>query len=182
MNKEAIKKKKMKLIEMTDDFCDEFLNDDYKQLCEKLIQKMSRKRNIPFSTGKIENWAASIVYALGQINFLFDKSFTPYACSDDICNYFGTTKSTTSSKAKKIRDMFQISYWDSTFSTNEMSKNDPFKNLVQLTNGLIVPIGVLEELAKNSTKTDDKYNLEFEEKEEQKIRKIQNQKQLDNIY
>jgi Domain of unknown function (DUF6398) len=79
------------------------LDGDYKQLCEKLIRKMSRKRTVPFLSGRMEIWAAAVVYALGSINFLFDKSFEPYATAEDICSYFGTSKSTTSQKSKVIR-------------------------------------------------------------------------------
>jgi len=46
--------------------------EDYKQLSEKLILKMKRKRNVPFMTGRLEIWAGAIIYALGRINFLFD--------------------------------------------------------------------------------------------------------------
>ncbi|MEA1945495.1 MAG: DUF6398 domain-containing protein [Euryarchaeota archaeon] len=126
-----------KLIEMTAGFCDEYLDEDYKQLCEKLIRKMSRKRNVPFLSGRIEIWAAAIVYAIGSINFLFDQSFEPYAGGDDICNYFGTSKSTTSQKAKVIRDMFKLGYWDKEFSTSHMMQSSPFSDLVMV-NGLIV--------------------------------------------
>ena len=108
-------------------------------LCEKLIQKMSRKKNVPFLSGHIEIWAASVIYAIGSINFLFDKSFEPYATSDNICNYFGTSKSTTSQKAKTIRDMFRLGYWDREFSTNDMIESNPFSNLV-IVDGLIVDI------------------------------------------
>ena len=53
-DKDLIQEKKQKLIEMTAKFCNEYLDNDYKQLCEKLIQKMSCKRNVPFLSGKIE--------------------------------------------------------------------------------------------------------------------------------
>ena len=43
-----------KLIQMTNGFCDSYLDEEYKALCEKLIQKMSRKRVVPFLSGKIE--------------------------------------------------------------------------------------------------------------------------------
>lgn len=124
-DKSAIEEKKKMLIEMTARFCDDCLDEDYKQLCEKLIEKMSRKRNVPFLSGKIEIWAAAVVYALGQINFLFDKSFEPYASADEICDYFGATKSTTSQKAKLIRDMFKMGYWDNEFSTTRMMEERP---------------------------------------------------------
>jgi hypothetical protein len=135
--KAIIEEKAQRLIEMTSGFCAEYLDGDYKQLCEKLIQKMSRKRNVPFLSGRIEIWAAAIVYAIGSINFLFDRSFEPYASGDDICNYFGTSKSTTSQKAKVIRDMSKLGYWDKEFSTSYMMQSSPFSNLVMV-NGFIV--------------------------------------------
>src|SRR5437763_17143707 len=109
-----------KLIQMTNGFCDSYLDEEYKALCEKLIRKMSRKRVVPFLSGKIEIWAAGVVYALGGINFLFDKSSTPYATPDDICNYFGTPKITTGQQAKTIREMIQLFYFNSEFPTNEI--------------------------------------------------------------
>lgn len=145
-----------KLIEMTTRFCDEYLDEEYKQLCEKLIRKMSRKQNVPFLSGRIEICATAIVYALGSINFLFDHSFEPYASGDDIGNYFNTSKSTTSQKAKVIRDMFKLGYWDREFSTSHMMQSSPFSNLVMV-NGLIVderslPPEILELIRQKETK------------------------------
>jgi len=136
-DKTAIENKKEQLIEMTEKFCEKYLDEDYKNLSNKLISKMSRKRVVPFMSGKIEVWAAAVIYALGSINFLFDKSFKPYASADDICDYFGTNKSTTSQKAKIIRDMFNMGYFDQEFSTSRMQENDPFSKL-RMVNGFIV--------------------------------------------
>ncbi len=36
---------------------------------------LSRKRPSPLSTGRERSWAVGIIYALGQVNFLFDKGF-----------------------------------------------------------------------------------------------------------
>ena len=136
-NKVLIEEKIQELIEKTAGFCETYLDADYKQLCENLIKKMSRKRNIPFLSGRPEIWAAAIVYAIGSINFLFDKNFKPYATAEDICRYFGTTKSTTSQKAKIIRNMFGLNYWDKEFSTTHMKETNPFSDMVMV-NGLIV--------------------------------------------
>jgi hypothetical protein len=135
--KNIVEAKAQKLVEMTAGFCKERLDEDYRQLCQKLIEKLSRKRNVPFLSGRIEIWAAAIVYSLGSINFLFDQSFEPYATAEDVCNYFGTSKSTTSQKAKVIRDMFKMGYYDQEFSTAHMKENSPFSNLTMV-NGLIV--------------------------------------------
>lgn len=141
-NKAAIEAKKNQLLEMTDSFCDSHLDEDYKRLCVKLIEKMSRKRNVPFLSGRIEIWASAIIYALGSINFLFDRSFEPYVCADDICDYFRSNKSTVSQKAKVIRDMFRMQYYDDNFSTTVMMEKNPFDKLV-VVNGLVVPINSL---------------------------------------
>lgn len=136
--KEIKEEKTQILIEMTASFSNEYLDEDYKELCEKLIRKMSRKRKVPFLSGKIEIWAAAIIHALGSINFLFDNNFEPYASTDDICNFFGTSKSTTSQKAKIIRDMFKMNYYGDEFSTTYMDKNNPFLEMAMI-NELIVP-------------------------------------------
>jgi hypothetical protein len=135
--KKRVEEKGQKLAEMTAAFCREYLDEDYKQLCEKLIMKMSRKRVAPYLSGRIEIWAAAVVYALGSINFLFDKSFKPYATTDEICAFFGTSKSTTSQKAQVIRNLFKMGYYDGEFSTKHMKENNPFANLITV-NGLIV--------------------------------------------
>lgn len=140
-DKATIQEHTEKLIQMTYGFCESYLNEEYKELCEKLILKMSRKRVVPFLSGKIEIWAAGVVYALGGINFLFDKSSKPHASPDDICNYFGTSKSTTGQKAKTIRDMFKLHYFDSEFSTKELLDQSPFSNV--FLNGMPIPISSL---------------------------------------
>jgi hypothetical protein len=92
----------------------------------------------------IEIWAAAIIYAIGQINFLFDQSFLPYNSPDEICSYFHTSKSTTSQKARIIRDMFHLGYYDEEFSTKKMQDSDPMKNMVMTIDGFIVPKDMLD--------------------------------------
>ena len=122
-DKTLVKEKMHTLIEMTAEFCDTYLDEDYKQLSEKLIRKMSRKRDVPFLYGQIEIWAAAVIYALGTTNLLFDKHFEPYIPPDTICTYFNTKSSTTYQKSKKIRDTFNINHGDSEFSTQYIIEN-----------------------------------------------------------
>lgn len=124
--KDAIKQRTETLITMTGEFCDQFLDQEFKALCEKMIRKMARKKTVPFMSGKIEIWAAAIVYVLARINFAFDKSKQPYTTPDEVCRHFGTNKTTTSQKAKAIHDMFKLHYWDDEFSTKEMQDQNPF--------------------------------------------------------
>lgn len=144
MTKEEIKIKEKKLLELTGSFCTQNLDDDYYQLCQKLILKLGRKRDVPFKSGKIEIWAASVIHAIGSINFLFDKSFEPYVTAEQICEYFGTKKSTVSNKARQIKNMLKMGYYDSEFSTQNMTENNPFNDMVMV-NGLIVPLSSIPE-------------------------------------
>lgn len=130
--------KKAKLLELAQGFCREHLDEEYERLCVKLVEKLGRKRTVPFMSGKLEVWAAGIIHALGTINFLFDKNTQPYATVHDICGYFGTAQSTTSQKSKAIRDMLKLGYFDSEFSTASVQKNNPFNDMVSI-NGFIVP-------------------------------------------
>ena len=124
MADEKIKLKENELVGMVSDFCDKYLDSEYKQLCIKLVEKMGRKREVPFKRGKLENWASGIVYAIGQINFLFDDSFAPFATPDDICNFFGVKKSTASNKARDIRKLFNLKLGNKEFSTEIVLESD----------------------------------------------------------
>jgi len=144
MTKEEIKNKEKELLELTRSFCSQKLDDDYYQLCEKLILKLGRKRDVPFKSGKIEIWAAAVIHSIGSINFLFDKSFEPYLTAEQISEYFGTKKSTVSNKAKQIKDMFKMGYYDPDFSTQYMTESSPFYDMVMV-NGFIVPLSSIPE-------------------------------------
>jgi Domain of unknown function (DUF6398) len=125
------------LTDMTAAFCRQHADAEYEGLCKKLIDKMARKRTVPFLSGRVEIWAAAIVYALGSINFLFDESFLPHATPDTVCNYFKVSKRTVAQKAKLIRDMFKLGYFDPEFSTERMIKNNPLARLTMV-DGLLV--------------------------------------------
>jgi hypothetical protein len=70
-----------------------------------MAARLSRKRPSPLSHGRIEIWACAIVYAVGRINFLFDKAVTPHMKPDELCGAFDVKQSTVSGKAGKILDM-----------------------------------------------------------------------------
>ena len=97
-------------------------------------------------------------------NFLFDKSTKPYASVDDINDFFGTKKATTSGKSKIIRDLLKMRYWDNEFSTKAMQESNPYANMVSI-NGLIMPIGALppeiQETVKDLKKTGKDFTLRF---------------------
>ena len=132
MDKEAIIKKQQEIILLAKNFCDEYLDNDYAELSEKLICKLGRKRNVPFVTGQTSIWAAAVIHALGTINFLFDKSFEPYTTVGVINDFFGTKQSTVGNKSKQIRDLLKLGFWDAEFSTSHTKKGNPFASLMNI--------------------------------------------------
>jgi hypothetical protein len=139
MTKEKLKIQEIgnQLIALTGEFCREHVDNEYADLCEKLVNKLARKRAVPFLAGKPEIWAAAIVHAIGSINFLFDKNTKPYASTDFICEHFGVSKSTAGQKAKVIRDMLKMQHFDPDFSTESIAKQNPFARVVMV-NGYMV--------------------------------------------
>ncbi len=122
---EKTKQKQDEIIKMVSSFCQDYLNEEYEDLAIKLVEKMGRKHNVPFKRGRLDIWASAVIYSLAQVNFLFDKNFEPYVSADDICDYFGTKKSTVSQKASKISDMFNLGPFDREFSTKDLLDNVP---------------------------------------------------------
>jgi len=120
-------------------FCDEKLNNEFKGICLRLLEKLCRKRPSPLLSGNPGTWAAGIVYAIGSCNFIFDKSQEIHMTADEIASGFGISASTAGAKAGKIRDMFNISYFNPEWLLPELIESSPMIWMVTI-NGLIVDI------------------------------------------
>ncbi len=104
------------IVALTDHFCGEHLNDEYAALCRKLAGALARKRPSPLTKGKPDVWACAIVRVIGWVNFLGDRSKTPYMKLTDIDQAFGVAESTGQGKAKAIRDLLKIGRFDFHFA------------------------------------------------------------------
>ena len=62
---------------LTDAFCAQYLNEEYRQMIHRVVGALARKRPSPLSSGKESVWAAAAVHAVGRVNFLDDASQTP---------------------------------------------------------------------------------------------------------
>ncbi|MFP3709282.1 DUF6398 domain-containing protein [Paraburkholderia sp. SIMBA_009] len=74
---------------LTDAFCAQHLTDEYREPCRRLVATLCRKRPSPLVTGPARSWACGVTYAIGRINFLFDKSQKPHMRADALCQHFG---------------------------------------------------------------------------------------------
>ena len=77
-------------------------------MCRKLAAKLSRKRPSPLERGRTKSWAAGIVYTIGRVNFLFDKSQTPHLSATELCERIGVSQGTAGGKSTQIMDMLDI--------------------------------------------------------------------------
>jgi len=93
------------LAALTDRVCGDHLNGQYADLARKALAALCRKRPSPLTRGRADVWACAVVYALGQMNFLSDRSRKPHMASEDLCRLFGVAPSTATNKAKQVREL-----------------------------------------------------------------------------
>lgn len=99
------------IVALTDTFCTAHLDNEYARLARQATAALCRQRPSPLTTGNVQTWACGIVYALGSVNFLFDKTQTPSMSAAELCAAFGVSKSTGAAKSKVVRDalaMYQM--------------------------------------------------------------------------
>ncbi len=89
--------------------------------------------------GKPEIWACGILYALGTVNFLFDKTQSPHLRVDELCAACGVSKSTGENKAKLIRDLLKMYPLDPNWCLPCHVDNNPMIWMLQV-DGMIVDI------------------------------------------
>ncbi len=134
---EAMQAKFAELTGLTDEFCKQYLNDEYALLCRQLTAALCRKRPSPLATGKAKTWAAGIIHALGMANFLFDPSQTPHVKATDIYSAFGIGQSTGQGKSKQIRDLMDIRQMDHNWCLPSQIDHNPMAWMISV-NGLII--------------------------------------------
>ena len=125
------------VVALTDPFCKEHLTEEYAEQCRKLTAALCRKRPSPLQSGNLNTWAAAIVYTIGSINFLFDKSQAHYMSAADLAGAFGIAKSTAGNKSKAIRDALKIRPYDWHWSLPSRMDTHPFAWMIEV-NGMIV--------------------------------------------
>lgn len=100
---------------LTDPFCAEHLDAEYGELVRRLIAKLARKRPSPLARGDLRIWAGAAIYAVGSVNFLFDRSQRPHLTGDELSELTGVPKRTLANKAKVIRDVLRIGQLEPAF-------------------------------------------------------------------
>jgi hypothetical protein len=100
------------IVALTDAFCREHLDEEYAQLARQATAALCRKRPSPLAKEHLHAWACGIVYALGYVNFLFDRSQVPSMSAADLCAGFDVSQSTGAAKSKAVRDALDMRQMD----------------------------------------------------------------------
>lgn len=131
---------------VVESFCEQYLNDELATCSLRLCDTLGRSRKLDVARGKKEIWAASIVYVIARVNFLFDKANTYFLTSDTICDFFGTKKTTVGNKATSIEKALNIGIGDTKYCTPEIRASF---SMVELPGGLIIPEKMIKEIARD---------------------------------
>lgn len=138
-SKEEIAEVSNVVLDLIDQFCKEYLNDEYAMLCRKLGEKLARKRPSPLLSGSPAAWASGIVRTVGWVNFLHDKSQTPSMRLSDIDAGFGISESSGAAKLAAIRKMLRIHRLDPNWTLPSRLDDNPMAWMLTV-NGFVVDV------------------------------------------
>jgi hypothetical protein len=120
------------VLALTDEFCRAHLDPEYAELSGRLIGKLARKRPSPLGRGDLRIWAAGVVYALAQVNFLFDKAQTPHLTADRLSELCDVKKTTMANKGRLIRDLVGLDHFDPEFMRRDLVAGSPLVWMLRL--------------------------------------------------
>lgn len=122
---------------ITDALCEEKLDDEYRDLCRGLVERLARKRPSPIARGRPEIWAAGVINTVGSLNFLFDRSQQPHMTGEELADCLDVAKTTMANKAALIRKILGLRWFEPDLTRREMLERHPMAWLVEV-DGLVV--------------------------------------------
>jgi len=127
-----------KILELTSGFCQKYLNEEYRELCEDMTWTIYEE-GLPIETSKPSSWASGIVHAVGWINFLHDPSQSPHMTSAQVAEGFGVSQGTMMAKSKTIRDEFDLMPFDPDWCLPALLEDNPLVWMLKV-NGFVMDI------------------------------------------
>lgn len=113
------------VVRVIDDVCAKHLDDEYKTLAHQLAAALARKRPSPIARGNPNGWACGVLYALGTVNFLWDRSQKPYMRADALCKACGVSPATGQAKGKQVRTLFKMHQLDPEWCLPSLLDSNP---------------------------------------------------------
>jgi hypothetical protein len=127
------------IIALTDAFCRDHLSNEYRELAHDVAAALCRKRPSPVTSGQARSWACGIIYALGQTNFLSDRSTQPHMTMADVCTAFGVSQSTGSARARVVSQALQVHRLNPRWCLPSLVDANPLVWIAEL-NGILVDL------------------------------------------
>lgn len=133
----AVRSTAIEIIVITDQVCADRFDSELADLARQTVAKLARKRPSPLFQGTRRVWAAGVVYALAQVNFLFDPASELATSADELSEAFGVAKSTMSGKAKQVRDALGMDHRQLAFQRLDVVAANPLAWMIEV-DGFIV--------------------------------------------
>jgi hypothetical protein len=138
----AMRDRAQAIIDITDGACQEHLDDEYGEIARRLVARLARKRPSPLARGDALIWAAGVLYAAGQINFLFDPTQTPHLTAKELAACLGVVQTTMANKAGLINRTLDIGIFEPELTRIAMLEQHPMAWIVEV-DGLLVDARML---------------------------------------
>jgi len=137
MSTENNKQKIENIKKLIENFCDANLHKMYKAYILNLCHATSRNKSLNMSRGKNEIWAASLIHAIGRLNFLYDANNPDghQITLDALCDFFQTKKSTIGNKANLITKACNIRIGQPEYSRPDITD---MATIYQTPDGLLI--------------------------------------------
>lgn len=134
---EALRQQAEEILRLTDGFCADHLDAEYGELCRKLVAELARKRPSPLLRGDLRIWAGAVIYTIGSVNFLFDRTQRPHMTADQLSQRLGLSKSTLGAKAKRIQGLLRIVLFEPRYCRRALLADNPLAWMISVDGFLV---------------------------------------------
>jgi uncharacterized Zn finger protein len=126
------------LIGLTDPYCENELDAEFAMLARRLARALAAQPNAFVTNGQVGTWAAAIVYALAEVNQLFEDNDTGYRLDPNaLCEAFKRSPTTTPNRARRIRKRLGIGTLDPDWTHSMHLVSNPRAQLVRVRGFLV---------------------------------------------
>lgn len=127
------------IVSQTDAICRQRLSEEYAELCRRMAAALCRKRFSPLEGGQAASWACGIAYAVGSVNFLFDKTQNLHLTAQELSGLFGVSQSNAAAKATQIRKLLGLVPFHPEWSLPSRVDDNPLVWMLSV-NGVIMDV------------------------------------------
>jgi hypothetical protein len=133
----TMRERASEVVAVADEICAAHLDREYGELCGVLVARLARKRPSPLQRGGVRIWAAGVIYAIGQINFLFDRTQNPHLTADELAACAGVAKSTMANKAALICRALDLDAYEPELTRVAMIEQHPMAWIIEVDGFLV---------------------------------------------